>query len=173
MWNCFYGDIFLLTRLRRFDKILCFDIWRIIEGYLVRTLTRTLKALADPNRLRILLALRGRSLCVCQMVALLELAPSTVSKHLAILDQAGFLEARKEGRRIFYRRAGPKAPVEARRLTVVVDRLASASSQTLQDQKRLAKLLRIPAEEFCKRYYVPKTAAVSSSSSRTHGTGGV
>lgn len=47
-----------------------------------------LKALADENRLRILCALREGELCVCEVIALLELAPSTVSKHLSVLRAA-------------------------------------------------------------------------------------
>ncbi len=46
------------------------------------------KALADENRIRILLALDGRELCVCQIIELLGLAPSTVSKHMSVLSQA-------------------------------------------------------------------------------------
>ncbi|MCX7006705.1 MAG: metalloregulator ArsR/SmtB family transcription factor [Kiritimatiellaeota bacterium] len=46
-----------------------------------------LKALADETRLRALCALRNGELCVCQLIALLDLSPSTVSKHLSILRQ--------------------------------------------------------------------------------------
>lgn len=128
----------------------------------MRTLVRALKALADPNRLRILLALRDRPLCVCQIVGLVELAPSTVSKHLAVLEQAGFLEAQKEGRWIFYARAGRNAPVEVRRLTGLVDRLALGGVEAAKDQKRLAKLLQTSREELCNRYYSSKTSGGSS-----------
>lgn len=62
-----------------------------------------LKAVADATRLRALCALRGGELCVCQLTALLELAPSTVSKHLSILRSARLIENRKEGRWIYYR----------------------------------------------------------------------
>ena len=46
------------------------------------------KALAEENRLRILIALENQDLCVCQLIELLKLAPSTVSKHVSILRQA-------------------------------------------------------------------------------------
>lgn len=46
------------------------------------------KALSDPSRVRILLALKGRELCVCQLVELLGLAASTISRHLALLRGA-------------------------------------------------------------------------------------
>ncbi|OGV71311.1 MAG: hypothetical protein A3K19_29370 [Lentisphaerae bacterium RIFOXYB12_FULL_65_16] len=67
------------------------------------------KALADGTRLRVLCALRDRELCVCEIVDLLGLAQSTVSKHMTILHQAGLVDARKEGRWMHYRLADTKA----------------------------------------------------------------
>ena len=55
------------------------------------------KALADENRVRMLMALRGGELCVCQITELFGLAPSTMSKHLSMLFQAGLVESRKDG----------------------------------------------------------------------------
>ena len=69
-------------------------------------LNRTLdvaKALANPARIRILAALEGGECCVCQLTAILELAPSTVSAHLSELRRAGFLLDRKDGKIVFYR----------------------------------------------------------------------
>ena len=60
------------------------------------------KALADPNRVRLLLALRGGELCACQITELFGLAPSTMSKHLSILYQAGLVDSRKNGRWVHY-----------------------------------------------------------------------
>ncbi len=54
----------------------------------MRELMAVMKALADENRVRILMAVLGRELCVCQIVELLGLAQSTVSKHMSILHQA-------------------------------------------------------------------------------------
>jgi DNA-binding transcriptional ArsR family regulator len=51
----------------------------------MRDFLNTARALGDETRVRILHALAGRELCVCQLVELLELAPSTVSKHMTIL----------------------------------------------------------------------------------------
>ena len=57
------------------------------------------KALADENRIRILLALHQKGeLCVCHLIDLLELAPSTVSKHLFLLKNTRLIVARKDGR---------------------------------------------------------------------------
>lgn len=56
------------------------------------------KALSDPNRLRVLKMLQAKPLCVCEITHVLGLATSTVSKHLRILRDAGFIIERKDGR---------------------------------------------------------------------------
>jgi len=67
------------------------------------------KALSDETRVRALMSLGGGELCVCQIIDLLGLSPSTVSKHMSILQQAGLVERRKEGRWHYYRLAGKDA----------------------------------------------------------------
>jgi len=73
-----------------------------MDSPLNRTLGAT-KALANPARLRILASLEKGECCVCQLTAVLDLAPSTVSAHLSELRRAGFLLDRKEGKIVFYR----------------------------------------------------------------------
>ncbi len=73
------------------------------------------RALSDESRLRALMAISGGELCLCQLIELLGLAPSTVSKHLTILQNARLVERRKDGRWAFYRLAGDDAPAESRR----------------------------------------------------------
>lgn len=68
------------------------------------------KAMADENRLRILMALRGKELCVCTLTELLQLAPSTTSKHLSILKQARLIESVKESKFVYYRLTMPESP---------------------------------------------------------------
>ena len=63
---------------------------------------RVTKALADTQRVRILLLLERGELCVCQIIEVLGLAPSTVSKHLSLLHAAGLVDVRKEGRWVYY-----------------------------------------------------------------------
>ena len=72
------------------------------------------KALADENRLRMLMALQEGEVCVCQITELMGLAMSTVSNHLSILYQAGLVNARKEGRWMYYSLPGKGAPTAAR-----------------------------------------------------------
>jgi len=66
-----------------------------------------LKALAHPARLMLVDALRNGERCVCELVDVLGVEQSTVSKHLAILRQAGIVHDRKEGLNVFYRLACP------------------------------------------------------------------
>lgn len=64
---------------------------------------KIVKALSDSSRLRALAALRGGELCVCQIIELLGLAPSTVSKHMSLLREAGLVEGEKRGRWVYYK----------------------------------------------------------------------
>ncbi len=90
----------------------------------LKSTARITKALADPQRLRILLMLRGGERCVCQIVEALALAPSTVSKHLSLLDAAGLVASRKQGRWIYYRLPdGPAAEPSRLILVWLHDRL--------------------------------------------------
>ncbi|HAM40468.1 MAG TPA: ArsR family transcriptional regulator [Candidatus Omnitrophica bacterium] len=68
---------------------------------------RLFKAFADPTRLRILNLLRARQLCVCELIAVLKLPQSTVSRHLAYLKRAGLVDSWEEGARANYRLAKP------------------------------------------------------------------
>lgn len=78
-----------------------------------------LDVLSDATR-RLILALLAAEgeLCVCEMEAALEAAQPVVSRQLAILREAGWLESRREGRRIYYRH-DPAAPAWARQLVEV------------------------------------------------------
>jgi ArsR family transcriptional regulator len=74
---------------------------RPLQHYEARA--RVAKALAHPSRLLLLDALKGRERCVCELTELVGADQSTVSKHLAILKNAGLVGTRKEGAMIFYR----------------------------------------------------------------------
>jgi DNA-binding transcriptional ArsR family regulator len=63
------------------------------------------RALADPTRLRIVVLLLKRELCVCELTAVLELAQPTVSRHMSRLRSAALVVDRKEGRWAYYRLA--------------------------------------------------------------------
>jgi ArsR family transcriptional regulator len=108
-----------------------------------------LKALADESRVRALLALRRGELCVCQLIALLGLAPSTVSKHLAVLRQAGLVVARKQGRWIYYRLPGEDAPPVVGRTFDWLFATFARKPQAVADRRRLAEILAQSPEGMC------------------------
>ncbi len=89
------------------------------------------KALSDPNRVRVLLALRRGELCVCQITELLNLATSTISKHLSILNQAGLILSREA-------------------LDWVAKSLAK-TDEAAADAAKLKKILKIDPVELCRR----------------------
>lgn len=115
-----------------------------------------LKALADENRLRALFALRGGELCVCRLIALLELAPSTVSKHLSILRAARLVESRKKGRWIYYQLSGEfRSPATAKMLAILFKEL-ERTPRIAGDRRRLKAICAENTEALCKRLFCRK-----------------
>lgn len=117
----------------------------------MRDLMLVIKALADETRVRILMSLAGGELCVCQIVELMGLAPSTVSKHMSILKQAYLVDSRKDGRWMFYRLAEKGAKAEAQGIATLVLQLLSADPQIRDDAKRLKQISKMDKEELCQK----------------------
>ncbi len=112
-----------------------------------------LKALADENRLRVLCALRGGELCACQLIALLDLAPSTVSKHLSVLRAARLVESRKSGRWMHYRLSEDfRAPCTGKLLDLLFEDLERAT-RIAKDRKRLKTICGEAMESLCKKLF--------------------
>ena len=116
----------------------------------MKTFLNITKALADENRLRMLMALHGGELCVCQITELMGLAISTVSKHLSLLYQAGLVDARKEGRWMYYSVPGKATPA-AREAIAWVRRSLDGDERITADAKRLKKVLAMDLTDVCKR----------------------
>jgi ArsR family transcriptional regulator, arsenate/arsenite/antimonite-responsive transcriptional repressor len=110
--------------------------------------TKIFKALSDGNRLRILKMLQSRPLCVCEITSILELAASTVSKHLSILKEAGFIIEEKEGKWVNYM-INPH-PSEKRISTILssLDFWIANESIIISDKRKVSKVNR---EEVCGR----------------------
>lgn len=104
------------------------------------------KALGHPARIRILAMLRSGELCVCQLTAILNLATSTVSAHLAELRRAGLVHERKEKRWVHYRLA---EDVQATAILVTVWPGIARDAAVQEDRRVLRKLRRIPVEKLC------------------------
>ena len=108
------------------------------------------KALSDENRVRFLMALRGGELCVCRITELFELSASTTSKHLSVLYQAGLVDARKDGRWIYYKLPGKEAPEEVKKAIGWVAQALEDDPQAAKDAERLRSILEQAAAVLCK-----------------------
>jgi DNA-binding transcriptional ArsR family regulator len=109
------------------------------------------KALSDESRVRALLALTGGELCVCQIIEMLGLAPSTVSKHMTVLRQARLVELRKDGRWMYYRL--PETPEPPIQEAIAWARLCLGRDAAVrQDIRRLKDIRRTSKEDLCECY---------------------
>lgn len=108
----------------------------------MKDVVRIFKALADPNRLRIMLLLRQRELCVCELMYILGLEQSRVSHHMRVLREAGIAEDVREGRWIIYRvPAGARALVDGLFTGALRGRL-EGSAESSGDAIRLEACIR-------------------------------
>lgn len=105
------------------------------------------RAVADEHRVRALLALKGRELCVCQIMAMLALAPSTVSKHMSILKQVGLVEADKRGRWVYYRLPDRGNDADVDRTLEWVFASTAGESTPESDAERLCAILCMKPED--------------------------
>lgn len=109
------------------------------------------KALSDTNRVRALLALRSGELCVCQIIELLGLAPSTVSKHMSILKQAGLVACRKEERWMYYRLpADDEMSPIVRGVFKWIFKTLEKDDAVSRDYKELEKIMKQNPSSLCK-----------------------
>jgi ArsR family transcriptional regulator, arsenate/arsenite/antimonite-responsive transcriptional repressor len=108
-------------------------------------ISEVLKALADPNRIRILNLLHERTLCVCDLEGILELNQSNLSRHLATLRHAGIVAAEKKALFTYYSRVPLPKPYGP-----VVDALCEtihSDPKWANDRMRLTK--RLSASQGC------------------------
>ncbi len=117
----------------------------------MREILAITNALSDQNRVRVLQALKGGEVCVCQITEFLGLSPSTASKHLSILRAAGLVDARKEGRWMYYRLPGDDAPLHVQEALGWLQRALARDAQVKEDRKRLEAVLKENPEEICRR----------------------
>jgi ArsR family transcriptional regulator len=115
----------------------------------MRDVVTIAKALSDNNRVRIVAMLDGRELCVCQVIEVLALAPSTVSKHLSILKQARLIDGRKDGRWMYYRLADDDAPLSAHEALAWTLKTLKGDKRIREDATRLEQILAMDPEVLC------------------------
>lgn len=109
----------------------------------MRPFIQVMKALSDPNRVKVMKMLGVRPLCVCEITAILGLAQPTVSKHLKVLETAGLVESWKEGAWVNYRLpVRPENPYAAEMLTRLEGWLSN-DSQIREAQAQVATVDRL------------------------------
>lgn len=96
-------------------------------------------ACADETRLRILLLLAERELCVCELVEVLDMPQGKVSRHLAVLKHAGLVRDRREGTWIYYALQKPDTGLK-RRLAGYLKKEGGHQSLATRDLKHLKEL---------------------------------
>ena len=80
----------------------------------MKAFTKVMRALSDPNRVKIIKLLQQKSMCVCELQAALQIAQPSVSKHLKILEEADLVDFQKDGLWVnYYLTDGKKSPYAA------------------------------------------------------------
>ena len=125
-----------------------------MNGENMRSTLCITKALADLQRVRILMMLQRGELCVCQIVEVLALAGSTVSKHLSILSNAGLVDSRKEGRWAYYRLPEGTAGDAVRPVLSWLEGRLESDGTIGQDAKKLKAVMACEPESLCRRQKV-------------------
>jgi ArsR family transcriptional regulator len=108
---------------------------------------KVMKALSDPNRVKIIKLLQLKNMCVCELQGALQLAQPTVSKHLKVLEEAGLVGYEKDGLWVNYFLAdGKSSPYAAS--------LLGNLQHWLDDDDEIAELMKkapfINREDICR-----------------------
>jgi ArsR family transcriptional regulator len=109
---------------------------------------KVMKALSDPNRVKIVKMLQHKLMCVCELQEALQIAQSSVSKHLKILEEAGLVDYKKDGLWVnYYLADGMRSPY--------VSSLVGNLRHWLEDDPEIKDLIKrlpyIQREDICKR----------------------
>ncbi|MBW2711251.1 MAG: winged helix-turn-helix transcriptional regulator [Deltaproteobacteria bacterium] len=113
----------------------------------MKTFVKVMKALSDPNRVKIVKLLQQKVMCVCELQAALKISQPSVSKHLKILEEAGLVDYQKDGLWVnYYLDDGHHSPYAANLLGNI--------KHWLNDDPDLADLMKqapfFNREEICK-----------------------
>jgi ArsR family transcriptional regulator len=114
----------------------------------MKDFVNVMKALSDPNRIKILKMLQHKMMCVCELQAALQIAQPSVSKHLKILENADLVDSKKDGMWVNYHLTdGSKSPYAAS--------ILGNLRHWLEDDREVAELVEklpeIRREDICRR----------------------
>lgn len=105
---------------------------------------RVMKALSDPNRVRVLKILENKELCVCEITEVLGLAQPTVSSHMKILEDAGLVKKDRQGTWMIYSQSGGSESVYASTMLLTL-------KDWLNDDDKVQEMLRALPAAACRR----------------------
>ncbi len=112
------------------------------------SLAEGFKALADGNRLRLLNLLRGGELCVCDLMAALDMPQSTVSRHLSYLKKERWVSGRRCGKWMYYALSTPREPLLAKVLDLLRQELGVGETAR-RDEAKLRQRLESKPPDCC------------------------
>ncbi len=101
-----------------------------------------MKALSDPNRVRIIKILQNKALCVCELQELLSIPQPAVSKHMKVLEKAGLVMGTKDGLWVYYSADYGSENLYAAVLLGNLRHWLSDDAQVKQMEKRLPDIQR-------------------------------
>ena len=114
----------------------------------MKTFVKVMKALSDPNRVKIVKMLQHKSMCVCEIQGILKISQPSVSKHLKVLEEAGLVCFKKDGLWVnYYLSNGNSSPFAAS--------LLGNLKHWMDDEPEISELIRklpfVNREDICKR----------------------
>ena len=115
----------------------------IIEGEIMQDLIKALKAISDETRLRIMKVLLERECCVCEIMQALDISQTRASRNLGILQDAGFLKARRDGLWIVYSLDWQTANLYATTLAKLLKDSPISNEVLAKDRERLSQAVRV------------------------------
>jgi ArsR family transcriptional regulator, arsenate/arsenite/antimonite-responsive transcriptional repressor len=108
----------------------------------MKHLAQTLKALSDPIRLRIVLLLQAEGeLCVCDLIAVLKLPQSTISRHLAYLKRSCWVDTRRDGVWMYYTLSHESCDI-CREMLLTLKKHTDSLPDVLSDRSALAAFMK-------------------------------
>lgn len=112
-----------------------------------------MKALSDPNRVRVVKLLQEKELCVCEIKEVLGLAQSTVSKHMKILEDAGLVEKERQGSWVIFSLSNGSESVYAKTLLTELQ-------DWLEDDRELDTLRKALPAAAVQRFCTPQNERI-------------
>jgi len=114
----------------------------------MKKINQLFKALSEETRLRIIALLLAGELCVCDLMAVLDMPQSTISRHLSYLLHAGWVEGERRGVWMYYQLAVCQDTLQSDLLAVLTDHLAK-QPRVVEDRRALRTYLAGKKQDSC------------------------